>query len=367
MGKQTFIEINGKKYDAVTGRLLDNATPDASAAAPSTVQPARNVGVVDGFSKRSRPAKSRKPAKHASKTPQKSKTLMRQAVNKPNQPTTTKEKPNVQGPRFKPPAGRVARAQETRRSPHVNRFSQDGNSGIVKREANLSVQPQPQHNSITHTPQRQHNRQQPENQDTTQNPQPEETHTNAAHKLIEAAFSRSDSHEQAPTNHKKKRFHHKVSKKFGISSKTLSTSSAILAGVLLVGFFAIQNIPNLSMRVAATRAGFSAEMPDYAPAGFGFRGPINYRTGQVRVTFESNSDDRTYEVVQTNSNWNSDALLANYVEAENKQYQTYIDRGRTLFIYDGSNATWVNNGIWYQIEGDSDLTTDQLIRIASSI
>ena len=67
------------------------------------------------------------------------------------------------------------------------------------------------------------------------------------------------------------------------------------------------------------------------------------------------------------SNWNSDALLSNYVVAENKQYQTYMDRGRTLFIYDGSNATWVDNGVWYQIEGDSRMTTDQLVRIAASI
>jgi hypothetical protein len=121
------------------------------------------------------------------------------------------------------------------------------------------------------------------------------------------------------------------------------------------------------MRVASTRAGFAAEMPGYKPAGFSFKGPIAYQAGRVSVTFKSNTDDRQFTLTQSSSNWNSDALLANYVASEKKQYQTYLDKGRTLYIYDNSNASWVDNGIWYQIEGDSSLTTDQLIRIASSL
>jgi hypothetical protein len=121
------------------------------------------------------------------------------------------------------------------------------------------------------------------------------------------------------------------------------------------------------MRIAAARAGFDASMPAYKPAGFSFKGPINYSAGQVVVSFNSNTDDRQYSVKQQESSWNSDALLSNFVVANNSQYQTYIDRGRTLYIYDGSNATWVDNGVWYQVEGPSDMTTDQLVRIAASI
>ena len=121
------------------------------------------------------------------------------------------------------------------------------------------------------------------------------------------------------------------------------------------------------MRVAAARAGVNASMPGYQPSGFSFKGPIDYSAGQVTVSFKSNTDDRAYSVAQRSSNWNSDALLSNFVVAEGKQYQTYIDRGRTLYIYDGSNATWVDNGVWYQVEGNSDMTTDQLVRIAASI
>jgi hypothetical protein len=183
--------------------------------------------------------------------------------------------------------------------------------------------------------------------------------------MLDRAMQNASSHEQsAPVHHKKRS---KLSKKLGISSKAIAMSTAVLAGVLLGGFFAVQNVPNLSMRIAAARAGFAAEMPGYQPAGFSFKGPINYSPGQVTITYKSNSDSRTYDVTQHASNWNSEALLANYVQTEGKQYQTYLDRGRTLYIYDGSNATWVDDGVWYQIEGESNMTTDQLIRIAASI
>jgi hypothetical protein len=184
--------------------------------------------------------------------------------------------------------------------------------------------------------------------------------------MIDKALANATSHTQeSPAHHSKKRS--KFTKKLGISSRAATLSSAVLAVVLLAGFFAIQNVPNLSMRIAATRAGFDASMPGYQPTGFSFKGPINYSPGQVTISYRSNTDSRSYDVKQQASNWNSDALLSNYVVAENKQYQTYLDRGRTLYIYNGSNATWVDNGVWYQIEGESDMTTDQLIRIASSI
>lgn len=121
------------------------------------------------------------------------------------------------------------------------------------------------------------------------------------------------------------------------------------------------------MRIAASRAGFNAAIPSYQPSGFGMKGPIEYGPGQVTLNFKSNSDERNFHVTQRVSSWNSEALLTNFVTTNNKSYQTYQDKGRTIYIYDGSNATWVSNGVWYQIEGKSNLNSDQLIKLANSI
>ncbi len=187
----------------------------------------------------------------------------------------------------------------------------------------------------------------------------------AAAKLIETALANANSHKQ-PFVEKAKR-HHRIARKLGVSARAIAISSTVLAGVLLGGFFAVQNVPNLSMRVAAARAGFDATLPGYSPSGFSFNGPIQYSPGQVTISFRSNTDDRQYTMTQRASNWNSDALMANFVAVSDQEYQKYEDRGRTLFIYDDSNATWVDNGIWYQVEGDSDMSTDQIIRLAASM
>jgi hypothetical protein len=281
---------------------------------------------------------------------------MRQVVKKPNTPVsaTRINKPSIQKSHLGVSARRSETAKQVPKSQHIQKFgSVQHRTSVVKTSANLEVAKAPESQSFTAQ-----KKVKIDSKKTTYR-------ASAAEKMIEAALTNASSHTEEHPHKKKKRS--RVLKKLGISAKAAGMSSAILAGVLLGGFFAIQNVPNLSMRVAAARAGFDAQMPGYQPSGFSFKGPINYTTGKVTVSFKSNSDEREYEVTQQASNWNSDALLSNYVVAGNKQYQTYLDRGRTLYIYDGSNATWVDNGVWYTVEGNSEMTTDQLIRIAASI
>lgn len=355
MGTQhhNIIEINGKKYDAVTGTIIKNAAERPSK--PQVVTHQKTGVVVDGFVRRPK-GTAHSVAAHVTKKPQKSQTLMRTAVRKPA--ATAKPQPIATSPFQKshiaPPRQRLEAARQTPKSTQISRFGDvQHRSSVVKKVQHLPVA---QHRAkiISDTP-----------------PKPVAQHAPAhqvsrpASAVIHQALAAATAHEQP--HHPAPKSRRRLSHKLGVSSRALAISSTVLAGVLLGGFFAVQNVPNLSMRVAAARAGFAAGMPGYSPSGFRFSGPISYRPGQVTISFRSNTDDRSFAITQHASNWNSDALLANYVVAEGKQYQTYLDRGRTLYIYDGSNATWVDNGIWYQIEGDSGMTTDQLVRVAASL
>jgi hypothetical protein len=355
VGNKNFIIINGKKYDTVTGKLLQENS-NISKNTQHLTKPLSNTGVVDGFVRK--PAKKSRPvtAQHNVKHTQKSQTLMRQVVKKPNTTVSPKQgsKPTIQKSHLGVSHRRSEIAKQTPKSQQIHKFGTiQHRTSVVKSSVALDVAKAPTTNNHSMS-----------KIDQPSNKKPA-YRASAAEKMIEAALTNAGTHSEDHTPKKKKR--NKILKKLGISAKAAGMSSAILAGVLLGGFFAVQNVPNLSMRVAAARAGFDAQMPGYQPSGFSFKGPINYTTGKVTVSFESNSDEREYKVTQQASNWNSDALLSNYVVAGNKQYQTYLDRGRTLYIYDGSNATWVDNGVWYTVEGDSEMTTDQLIRIAASI
>lgn len=137
---------------------------------------------------------------------------------------------------------------------------------------------------------------------------------------------------------------------------------------LVVGFFAYQNAPNLSMRLASARAGLEGSLPSYSPAGFGLQGGVSYKPGQIELSYSSHSDDRSYKIIQSTSSWNSETLVQNYEPlTQNSNYQTIPNKGKTVYVYNGSNATWVDAGVWYRIEGDSKLSSDQLLNVADSL
>lgn len=147
----------------------------------------------------------------------------------------------------------------------------------------------------------------------------------------------------------------------------MSVASAALALLLLGGYLTYLNMPNLSVRVAAAQAGINASYPDYHPDGYNLRGPVGYTEGQVTMKFAANAGPQNYTVTQERSNWDSSAVLDNYVkEKVGENHGTYTERGLTIYTFDGG-AAWVNGGILYTIAGDAPLSSDQIRRIAVSM
>ena len=168
--------------------------------------------------------------------------------------------------------------------------------------------------------------------------------------------------DKAPS--KKEAKHHTKRRK---TSRFLSVASASLALLLLGGYFTYINMPNLSVRVAAAQAGVNASYPDYHPDGYSLNGPVAYTQGQVSMKFAANAGPQNYTIEQSKSNWDSSAVLDNYVKKKaGDNYITYNERGLTIYTFDG-NAAWVNGGILYTISGNAPLSSDQIRRIATSM
>lgn len=349
-------------YDAVSGQPLPHPIP----AAAKTTKPTKHLIkkssglVMDGVVKH--PAKAKrhhlkakpqaaKPAAHRTShtpvpahrhKPQPSATLMRQAVSKPahkshhTSPTVHHDERTAQ---------RLARAQAIKKSHHIQRFPahHPAHRSVTKKHASLPVEhapaeaaaPKTHHAAPVHPP----------------------APLSESESLVSNALKNARAHEsnQPFTKKPRKRRPH------------ANLAMAAIAILILAGFFVYQNIPNLSMRLAATRAGFSAQLPGYKPSGFTQDKVVSYSPGKVTVSWHSNSDSRAYQLTQQVSNWNSQALADNYLAKNNKQYQTFEANGKTIYIYDNGSATWVNGGVWYQITGQASLNTDQVIRIANSI
>lgn len=171
------------------------------------------------------------------------------------------------------------------------------------------------------------------------------------------AISKANSHNQP-----------KYKKSYSKAVKRAAGIGAVAFGVLLlVGIVGYQNISNLKIDSASSKAGFAASLPAYKPAGFSLES-VGAGPGKVAANFASNSDQsRNYTLTEKPSNWDSNSLRDLFVTKTDAQYQTSAISGRTIFLYGQNSATWVANGIWYVIDGNGSLSYQQLLSLASSL
>lgn len=329
MRTKNTIVINGKVYDAVSG--LPAGAPDTIAAAPAAKAPAHahaaSTKSMDVAPAATRGAK----AKGVHARPQRSQTLRRDLIKHPVHP----QKHQVHA---KPAPGSIAR------SPHISRFAPHPQP--IAKPATPHVAPHP---TAHHTPAATHHK---------------APAALSSRELKEKLISERLAAIQDTHSHKD----HKAPKKsiFARAPRVSSVIAGCFAIVLIGGYLTYINMPNLSMRVAAANAGVDASFPDYRPDGYRFDGPIAYNNGEVSLKFASNTNTSGYTINQKNSSWDSQAVLDNYVSKKAKDYLTYSEQGLTIYTFDGE-AAWVNGGVFYTIEGDAPLSSDQVLRIAGSM
>lgn len=394
------IELNGKRYDALTGKLLsgsDIATEKVAVKVvhhPKTVTAAKPVKHVDTIVVKTAKAAvapkgapitihtsfktmdiRRAPAGHLKHhQPEPSKTLMRKVVKKPE-------------PSLKRSLKTQARTDMLARTPtqvlvakpslnHIDeirlkRAEHIAKNTMVSRFGGLEA-PIKQH--VTHAAHKVSHDVEAVIASVSgeiSNIQPVYAATAGAGirpsmDIFEQALARANSHKETYISPKKA---HKQAKRGQRHlSKRLARSGSLALAVLLIGgFIAYQNSANLTMRVASSKAGFHANMPGFKPSGFAV-GKFQYGAGFVAVNFHSNSDNRAFNITQKASNWDSAALLNEYVaSAPGNSYQTLEANGRTIYTYGNNNATWVDHGVWYNVESNGSLSTTQLVNLATSM
>lgn len=350
------ITINGKIYNASTGKPVVS-TPVTKKTATS------HATTVDGVIRPTtvfQPKAAATPVKklahahavvaaqklHAS--PERTHTLKRAGLQKPgktrtkaaNQTIALAQSANDQIHHLKHDQARAERARLIAKSQSISKYGTPRLSSVVRKSRPMPLAEAPVH---AHAPEAAP----PVHKLTSHTVPTKDT-------MIQNALHNATSHNQAlhaiHRKHKKRRL----------------TTAGVAAFVLLLGFIAYQNTTYLSVQFAAQNAGFHASLPGYKPTGFDVKGPVQHHGGQINLTYRSNTDDRAYTLSQSASNWDS-STLASTLSQKGTAYQTVDAKGQTVYIYNQSSATWVNKGIWYQIEGDSKLSSDQLLKIVGSL
>ena len=159
----------------------------------------------------------------------------------------------------------------------------------------------------------------------------------------------------------------KPTKNFSLWRRLVSVGSAAMAVLLLGAYFTYINMPALSTRIAASQAGINASYPNYQPSGYSLNGPVAYQQGSVIMKFAANGSNENFTLAQTRSEWDSSAVLENYIKPKSHdKYTTTAANGLTIYSY-GTHAAWVNAGILYTVDGNAELAPEQIQKIAASL
>lgn len=334
---QNTITLNGNIYDAKTGLPIKGqrkASALVTKTKPHKVTPKPSIKNINSIPV----VRETKHLKHHQ--PQKTKTLMNRVTKKPNkstiQPTST----------IIPITSRHRRAISITKSSLISRFGSNA-YGVTKKSAHIPVKTASVTPIVNHKPLH-----------YSLDPLRETAHE--VRDIFTDAIANANNFQQSPISktRSKKNYKH-----------IIRAGSSTLVVVFLIGFIFLQNKTNLEVMIASNRAGVSGVIPKYIPSNYKYDF-LEYSPGIISITFTSTNNLKTFNVSHKKSNWNSETLYSNLVasKANNSNYiQNITNQDRTIYIDNNNNASWISHNSIYQIEGNSDLTKDQILKIASSI
>lgn len=321
MNQQDIIKINDSIYDAKTGKLISGPKVAVSAA-------------------KKKPVKARQAAQH--KQPhsvEQSKTLMRKAVRKPKAHKSPKKVKNslpikhgavvsqkVSARHIQ--EDKLSRANGVAKSSKIAKFAKTTSTPIVISE-NIKQQPHQAARHIALTKKAQ----------TTDD-------------LLLHAVERAKTHEQ--TYRKSHRKKVKIKKSYAAAG----------AGALILVMITL-SLPLIQLKMASSQAGFDIKRPAYKAAGFKYLG-LQAQPGSAKLYYQSNSDDRQYQISQKISNWNNDVL--NKVLGTSTENTVIVTpKGKQVHLTPSGSAQWVNAGFEYNLTTNNSLSNRQIAEIADSL
>ena len=371
------IEINGNRYDAVTGGVIG-----AAKKITRRVTDSNGDRVIDGFVKtrpekllsRTKPAPAKvkteikksqpKPAhdiKSSAKTvhhrAERSRTLMRTMVAKPSlrikEVGKSLSQPSIIKSSIDP--ARASRARIIAKNAKVSHFGrpvpkenqapQMQTGEIVSRRAPVAAVAVPKTQALSA-------------------PLPSMM-ASASHqrleRILDEALMRADAHKQ----NLKKQSRSRIAKLFALPR----WASIVIILVLLAAisfFFVWRFVPAVAVKVAATRSHVEASVPAYTPSNYSFAKAVS-QPGSVSIQYNDKlNDSSNYVVTQQKSTWDSQSMAENTV-SKDAQVQTSQVNGVQIIISD-DKAMCVNNGIQTTVNNQkASLSSDQLLNIAKSV
>ncbi|MCA9327032.1 hypothetical protein KDA14_00725 [Candidatus Saccharibacteria bacterium] len=346
MEKQV-VHVNGKAYDAVTGRRIDGIVPPPK-------KPAGKTGHGNQASKpkaRQSSLDSRDINHTQAHQPQHAQTLMRHAVKKPAPGLKKQLHPTHALAHQQPQAitvkhavysvdkARLHRANQVEKSHHVSRYH--GGNEVKPVFTTMPFQAAPQDMPGAEPP-----------------AAPPPLPTNKPDDMFEKAIENANHYidiAARKTHLKKKTRRH-----------AFSMAAGTLALLFIAGFAAYQNTPGLQIKVAGIRAGVATATPNFQATGFAYDGA---RAQDSKLVIGLSGGNHQYQLTEQATNLSSEDMIKHVSATDasgTPNYEVVEAGASTVYRLGEGQATWVKDGIWYQIHGDQGLSDDQLKNLAQN-
>ncbi len=293
------------------------------------------------------PAQTRS-ANHARRhQPQRAATLVRRSVKKPS--PSLKKQVQVQHQATAPAAHtvvavkkqashvdhvRLQRAETIPKNPQVNRFYNP--QPVQPTFAAIPVQQAPQHHAANQAP-----------------AAPPPVPLKAAADMFEQAIAGANHYVDLALG-KKQQFKKRARR------HALSMSAGIVAVLLITAFALYQNSPGAQIKLAGMRAGVATAAPNFVASGFAYSGVTQHDS---RLIYGLKNDRGNYHLSEQTTNWDGDSMIQHVssVSASGKPNYRGVKVGdHTVYRFDDRQATWVKDGVWYQLSGTAPLSDTEL-------
>jgi hypothetical protein len=307
-------------------------------------------------------ANNRRGLKHTMPQPDRSATLMRASVEKPlknhyrligrsTSPLSVISKsPGIISSTMVGSIDRrvAKRAQSIRLSSKVSRFGSI--EGVNGEPVIHSIAPEPPRQPIYNQPAAEAT---DSNRPTIKQPD-----------MFERAIEQATAHQQPKLTKKQLR---QLNGKAKNNRKLAVYGLGILVVFAALGVFVYSNMQNIMVKIASSRAGFSAVIPSYHPAVFALAS-VSYQSGLVSMNYNNANSSSHYTINERPSSWDDPTLLNSLViPASGNHYKTLMVAGQTLYVYNNSQVVWVSDGILYQLAGGNSLSKLQLEKLATTL
>lgn len=329
MNKPSVVEINGHRYDAVTGRLLNGVQRAVS-----------GVGSVDGIVR----TKSRHLRQHSQRRvheikrkTQRSQTLMRNVVKKPISNKSPAKKTLIHHQ-----VGRDLRAK-------LNGLKPKSRSQAVARQHHSVVQ----EGEVINRGQR--------SAMAVAAPMPNLSN-NLSHqrleRLLDYALLRADAHQQSRDEV------HGAAKLWHVLPRWVNFTIITVLALAIGSFIAWQKVPAISLKVAASKAHVDSSAPTIP--GYSVASPAGVKDGAVKIQYRAIADSAKTVTVTKKTIAQSEVSSVAKKECPNdKQVQTFQQIGSVGVICGQTNkAIGITNGVATEIQSNGGRPIDSEVSSA---